>query len=180
MSVKGNSTNILVSNITCYESGCMVVGSMGSQASQPDYVDNVIFENVYCKHSSNAAWIKTYAGQGHVRNVTFRNIRFDDVNQPIYVTPCIYTGQNCDSSRLGISDVTWQNISGTARYNIAAAIHCSAAKPCTNFKFEGIDIKSKNGGQVKVLCSNFNTQTSGLQCTGTCPANWPQQLDGNR
>ncbi|KAB5575626.1 polygalacturonase-like protein [Coniochaeta sp. 2T2.1] len=179
ISVKGNSTNVHVSNIVCYESGGMCVGSIGSNAGQPDYVDNVVFENVTLYHSSNAAWIKTYPGQGHVRNVTFRNIRCNDVNQPIYVTSCIYSGQNCDGSRLGISDVRWENITGTSRYNIAAGMHCSGQVPCTGFNFSGIDIKPKNGGTAKVMCSNIKNQV-GLKCDGACPGNWPQQLSGNR
>lgn len=157
----------------------MVVGSLGNPSYVPDFVDNVVFEHVRLTHSSNAAWIKTYAGTGHVRNVTFRDIEFQDVNQPIYISPCIYTGQNCDGSRLGISDITWENIRGTSRYNVAAGLHCSASTPCQNLKFKDIDIRPKNGGNSKNLCSNFNTGSSGLQCTGTCPANWPQQLNGN-
>jgi hypothetical protein len=169
-----------VNNVTCYESGCMVVGSIGNGVT--DNVDNVLFENVKCIHSSNAAWIKTYPGSGRVNNVTFRNIEFDDVNQPIYITPCIYTNSNCDGSRLGINNVRWENIKGTSRYNIGAAIHCSGAVPCQNLTFSNIDITQKNGGgAVKYLCSNIaNQASSGLNCTGTCPAGWPQQLDGNR
>ncbi|KAF6745140.1 exo-rhamnogalacturonase B [Ephemerocybe angulata] len=179
---KGNTTNMHVNNVTCHESGCMVVGSLGNPTNVVDNVDNVLFENIKCIHSSNAAWIKTYAGTGRVNNITFRNFEFDDVNQPIYLTPCIYTGQNCDGSRLGINNVRWENIKGTSRYNIGAAIHCSAAAPCQNFTFSGIDIKQKNGGgAVKYLGSNIaNQASSGLAFTGTCAANWPQQLDGNR
>ncbi len=90
-------------------------------------------------------------------------------------------GNGCDTSRLTISDVTWRNVTGTSRYNVAVGIHCSAAAPCTNFKFENIDIKPAAGGTAKVLCSGIQNQaSSGLTCTGTCPANWPQQLKGNR
>ncbi|RYP21059.1 hypothetical protein DL765_002466 [Monosporascus sp. GIB2] len=181
LSVKGNSTNIDFKNVTCYESGCAVIGSMGSNAQQPDYVENVHYEDIRCFHSSNAAWIKTYPGRGHVRNVTFKNIEFEDVNQPVYITPCTYSGQNCDSSRVAIQDVSWINVRGTSRYNIAAGMYCSAAAPCRNLRFENIDIRPKNGGAAKVLCSNIQNQaTMGWQCTGTCPANWPQQLNGNR
>ncbi|KAK1762815.1 pectin lyase fold/virulence factor [Phialemonium atrogriseum] len=181
ISVKGNSTNIDVKNVTCYESGCAVIGSVGSNAGQADFVDNVVFEDMECHHSSNAAWIKTYPGTGHVKNVTFRNFVLEDVNQPIYITPCTYSGNNCDSSRLGISDISWYNISGTSRYNIAAGMYCSKTVPCQNLHFENINIKPKAGGTGKVLCSNIQNQASmGLTCTGTCPANWPQQLDGNR
>ncbi|KAI4922684.1 hypothetical protein J4E90_001117 [Alternaria incomplexa] len=126
----GNSKNIHVKNATCYESGAMVIGSMGNPTNVPETVDNVLFEDITAIHSSNAAWIKTYPGQGHVKNVTFRNIKFQDVNQPIYVSPCIYSYQNCDSSRLKISDITWENITGTSRYNVAAGIYCSRGAPC--------------------------------------------------
>jgi hypothetical protein len=88
--------------------------------------------------------------------------------------------QNCDSSRLAISDVRWENITGTSRYNVAVGIHCSSAAPCDGFHFSGIDIKPKNGGTAKMLCSNIKNQaTSGLQCTGSCPGSHPQQLSGN-
>ncbi|KAI1079365.1 glycoside hydrolase family 28 protein [Whalleya microplaca] len=182
ISMKGNSSNIFVENVKCYESGCAVIGSMGNPATTPDLVSNVVFNNITCVHSSNAAWIKTYSGTGYVKNVTFSNIVAENVNQPIYVTPCIYTGQGCDSSRIPISDIRWINVTGTSRYNIASAIHCSASVPCTGLSFENVSITSLDGStDVKYLCSNIEDQANtGIPCTGTCPANWPQQLDGNR
>jgi polygalacturonase len=178
ISIKGNSSNVYVKNVTCYESGAMCIGSLGNPTTTPDYVDNVVFEDITAIHSSNAAWIKTYPGVGHVRNITFRNINFQDVNQPIYISPCIYSYSNCDGSRLKISDVLWENITGTSRYNVAAGIYCSKNAPCTGLKFKDINIKPKNGGTAKILCSNMNSD-SGLQCTGTCPSGWKQQLSGN-
>ncbi|KAI0019637.1 glycoside hydrolase family 28 protein [Xylariomycetidae sp. FL0641] len=182
ISMKGNSSNIHVENVHCYESGCAVIGSLGNPASTPDNVENVLFNNITCTHSSNAAWIKTYAGTGYVRNVTFSNIVSENVNQPIYVTPCIYTGQNCDGSRLKISDIRWINVTGTARYNIASAIHCASSVPCTGLSFENVHFTDLEGSDnVKYLCSGITGQDeSGIPCTGTCPANWPQQLEGDR
>ncbi|KAI1767699.1 glycoside hydrolase family 28 protein [Hypoxylon sp. FL1150] len=182
IAVKGNSTNIQVSNVHCYESGCATIGSLGNPSNVADYVKDVTFDNITCTHSSNAAWIKTYSGTGYVKNITFSNIVAENVNQPIYVTPCIYTGQGCDSSRIPISDVRWINVTGTSRYNIASAIHCSASNPCTGFSFENVNITTLAGSTApKYLCSNINDQANtGIPCTGTCPANWPQQLTGNR
>ena len=80
----------------------MVIGSIGSNSWQPDYVENVVFEDIKLNHSSNAAWIKTYPGTGYVRNVTFRNIEFSDVNQPIYVTACICKVSLPSSQLLGL------------------------------------------------------------------------------
>jgi galacturan 1,4-alpha-galacturonidase len=177
--VKGNSKNVKVSNIVCYNSGAMVIGSMSNGVTET--VEDVVFQNVTLTHSSNAAWIKTYPGGGYVKNVLFKDIRFTDVNQPIYISQCIYSNTNCDSSKLQISNVRWENIIGTSRYNVGAGIHCSGATPCKNLTFSNIDIKQKNGGgPVKYLCSNIaNQKDSGLGCTGTCPAGWVQQLTGN-
>lgn len=120
----------------------MCIGSLGSQASQPDYVDNVVFENITLTHSSNAAWIKTYPGTGHVKNVLFKDIRFTDVNQPIYISPCIYSGQNCDSSRLGISNIRWENISGTSRYNVGGGMQYVTF--CAHFHNSGANLPEKS------------------------------------
>ncbi|KAH9901873.1 glycoside hydrolase family 28 protein [Xylariomycetidae sp. FL2044] len=182
ISVKGNSSNIHFENVHCYESGCAVIGSMGNPPTTPDYVSDILYSNITCTRSSNAAWIKTYPGTGYVRNVTFLNVVAQDVNQPIYVTPCIYSGVNCDASRIPISDVKWINVTGTARYNVASAIHCSASVPCEGFRFEGFNITTLDGGDgLKYLCSNIVDQAdTGIPCTGTCPGNWPQQLDGPR
>jgi galacturan 1,4-alpha-galacturonidase len=57
----------------------MCIGSIGSQASQPDYVENVVFDNITLTHRSNA-WIKTYPGTGYVKDIIFRNIEFTNVN----------------------------------------------------------------------------------------------------
>ncbi|KAJ4414542.1 hypothetical protein N0V85_003103 [Neurospora sp. IMI 360204] len=133
-------------------SGGRCIGSIGSNAGQPDYVENVVFENVERHDSSNAAWIKTYPGHSY---------------------------SNCDSSRISITDIRWENITGTARYNVAAGLHCTAA-PCDNLRFSGIDIKPLKGGNIKTLCSNIKNQaSSGLTCTGPCPGSHPQQLSGN-
>jgi galacturan 1,4-alpha-galacturonidase len=156
----------------------MCIGSLGNPSTVPDYVSNIKFDNITAIHSSNAAWIKTYPGIGYVRNVTFSNIKVQDVNQPIYVSPCIYSYANCDKSKLKISDVTWENVTGTSRYNVAAGIYCSKAAPCEGFKFKNIDIKPIKGGVAKKLCSNLNSD-NGLGCTGTCPAGWKQQLSGD-
>ncbi|KAG4217668.1 hypothetical protein PC116_g33852, partial [Phytophthora cactorum] len=65
IAIKGNSTNIQVSDVHCYESGCATIGSLGNNpGNAPDYVQDVTFDNITCTHSSNAAWVKTYSGNG--------------------------------------------------------------------------------------------------------------------
>ncbi|KAK3403567.1 hypothetical protein B0T20DRAFT_486579 [Sordaria brevicollis] len=55
------------------EGMCVSSIPLGSNANQPNYVEDVGFKNIKLHDSGNAAWIKTYPDRGHVRNVTFRN-----------------------------------------------------------------------------------------------------------
>lgn len=56
ISIKGNSSNVHVSNVTCYESGAMCVGSIGSNAGQPDFVENVVRGRATCATSRSATF----------------------------------------------------------------------------------------------------------------------------
>jgi galacturan 1,4-alpha-galacturonidase len=145
----------------------MCIGSMGQDASKPDHIDNVVFENIHLTHSSNVAWIKTYPGNGQVKNVMFRNIEFTNVNQPIYITTRIYNQTNYYSSRIQISDMTWENIYGTARYNVGAGMHCSSSALCQNLKFSDINITQLNGDAVRYLCSNIADRKSPFAVVST-------------
>ena len=115
IAVKGNTTNLYVRNITCYGSAGMPIGSVGQYPTKPDYVENILFEDIILYHSTSAGWVKTWAGvpaltssngdnggggTGFVRNVTWRNMRCENVNQPIYVTQCTYGNDPsiCDTS----------------------------------------------------------------------------------
>ena len=95
----------------------MPIGSIGQYPETPDYVENVLFENVVLFDSSSAAWIKTWpgvnvltsgngdsggGGGGSAKNITWRNFQFFNLDQPVYVTQCIYNADPsiCDTSKV--------------------------------------------------------------------------------
>ena len=97
----------------------MPIGSIGQYPKTPDYVENILFENIILHDADTAAWIKTWpgvdafnttngdaggGGTGYVRNVTFRNFQCDNVRQPIYVTQCTYNlnASICDTSKVSV------------------------------------------------------------------------------
>jgi len=115
IAIKGNSTNIHAKNITCYRTHGMPIGSVGQFPETPDYVENILYEDVHLINSTNAAWIKTWQGKnqavtnnggsggggtGYIKNVTFRNFRIENVGQPISITQCVYGSDPsiCDTS----------------------------------------------------------------------------------
>ncbi|KAL9620689.1 MAG: hypothetical protein Q9160_004825 [Pyrenula sp. 1 TL-2023] len=106
IAAKGNTTNLLVRNVTCYNSNGMTIGSVGQYPPTPDYVENVVFEDVRLINSIDGAYIKTWqgtpqdntgngdsggGGSGYVRNVTFRNFEVTNVGLPIQISQCIYS-----------------------------------------------------------------------------------------
>lgn len=121
---------------------------------------------------SNGAFIKTWSGVssgvapnggggggGHVQNITFRNFNIS-CPTPIVITQCTYYAtigdqRRCDSSTLGISDITWENITATATYQLAS-IHCSKLVPCT-LQWRNVNITSSRP-DATVQCANIQNQ----------------------
>lgn len=118
IAIKGNSTNIVSKNITCINTHGCPIGSVGQVPGEPDYVQDIVFEDILMINSTNGAWIKAWQGQnqgvtnngdtgggggGWVKNVTWRNIRMQYVGMPISITECVYGNDSsvCDTSQVG-------------------------------------------------------------------------------
>lgn len=187
----------------------MTIGSVGEYPDWPDYVENILFEDVTLYGTEDGAYIKIWQGEptrhsdngagggggaGYVKNVTFRNFELFDVPLPIQISQCIYTegSGKCDSSKMYVSDITWDNFKGTSRYNIAASIHCVKTHPCPGLYFKDVDIKSVNETRGLPLtntdlpfevfqCANIVNQntTSNIPCNWYAPNNFGQHVGGN-
>lgn len=209
IAVKGNSTDITVRNVTCSNGNGMTIGSVGEYPHWPDYVENILFENVNVYNAMQTAYIKIWQGKpsehsgngagggggaGFVKNVTFRSFEFENVALPIQISQCIYTEDSraCDTSKMKVSNITWENFKGTSRYNIASSIHCVKSHPCPNIFFKDVDIVSVNETKGLPLtntdlpfevfqCANIVNQntTSGIPCNMYAPNNFGQSVGGN-
>jgi galacturan 1,4-alpha-galacturonidase len=98
-------------------------------------------------------------GGGHVQNVTFRNFNIS-CPIPIVVTQCTFYAtegntRKCDTSKLSIDNVTWENITASAT-NDFANIHCSMAAPC-NLRWSNVNITS-TWKPASVRCANIANQ----------------------
>ncbi|KAI9750542.1 MAG: hypothetical protein M4579_006432 [Chaenotheca gracillima] len=196
IAIKGNSSNIHAKNITCYHSYGMPIGSVGQQPGYPDYVENILFEDVKLIENGNGGWIKAWQGKpalvtgngdtgggggGSAKNVTFKNFVLDRVNLPILVTECIYGGDAsvCDTSQFQISDITWQNFTGTSKYDLVASLHCSSEVPCPGLRFIDVNITSYNTSigrpslPLVYQCANLADQNAtGVDATGIPCNQW--------
>ncbi|RJE26348.1 Exo-polygalacturonase [Aspergillus sclerotialis] len=130
VSFKPNSTNILVQNLHCNGSHGISVGSLGQYKGEVDIVENVLVTNISMFNASDGARIKVWpgshssmsddlqggGGSGSVKNITYDNMRIDNVDWSIEVTQC-YGQKNqtlCNEfpSNLTISDIHFKNFNG--------------------------------------------------------------------
>ena len=210
IAAKGNTTNLHVRNFTCYNGNGMTIGSVGQYPTMPDYNNNTLFEDVILINSEDGAYIKTWQGEtsnqnkngdlggggsGTVNNVTFRNFHLTNVGLPIQISQCIYTeaaGNACDTSKMQISNITWQNFTGTSRYNIAASLHCAGLHHCPGISFKDVNNTAVNQTlgllffnttiQKEVYqCANIVNQdtTSGIPCNRYAPNDFGQGVSMN-
>jgi galacturan 1,4-alpha-galacturonidase len=106
VSLKPNSTNIVVQGLHCNGSHGISVGSLGQYAEEFDIVENVYIYNISMSNASDGARIKVWPGQyttfqdnlnggggsGYVKNVTYDGLFNTNNDWAIELTQCY--GQN--------------------------------------------------------------------------------------
>ncbi len=102
VSLKPNSTNIVVQGLTCVGSHGISVGSLGQYAGTFDVVENIYVYNVSMADASDGARIKVWpgadtqfqpglsggGGAGYVRNVTYDGLASTNNDWAIELTQC--------------------------------------------------------------------------------------------
>ncbi|KAF6749325.1 pectin lyase-like protein [Ephemerocybe angulata] len=118
LTVGNGAKNIVFRNSRCEGGHGLSIGSLGKGGQVAD-VQNVLIENVEMKNALYAARFKSWTGgKGVARNITWRNIKFDNVRFPIYVTQN-YWDQNLgpkpevtDVTNTQIQDMLFENFVG--------------------------------------------------------------------
>ncbi|OCH86769.1 pectin lyase-like protein [Obba rivulosa] len=183
VSFKPNSTNILVTNLSCNGSHGISVGSLGQYAGETDIVANVTVRNITMLHAQNGARIKVFGGNpspnstagggtGFVRNVTYEDFTVGDVDNPITINQCYETDATICAqfpSNLTISDVHFINVTGTssgAEGAVVVDIECSAE--CQDITATGTHLSPPNG-TAEYVCKNV-ASTAELDFNCTAPS----------
>ncbi|KAK4484507.1 hypothetical protein RD792_007090 [Penstemon davidsonii] len=173
ISMVSGSRNIDIDNVACGPGHGISIGSLGrSHASE--FVSGISVTNSIFIGSDNGVRIKTMAPSLHSKasGLTFQNLFMRNVSNPIVIDQqyCPYEGCRVQSSSaVQIQDVTFRNIMGISRTQIAVNLQCSGALPCKNVKLINIDLGYHGrGGKAKSLCSNVIGYSYGKQIPGGC------------
>ncbi|KAI0785798.1 glycoside hydrolase family 28 protein [Abortiporus biennis] len=179
VSFKPNSTNILVSNLSCNGSHGISVGSLGQYAGEYDIVENVLATNIRMSNAQNGARIKAWAGKGVgsgiVKNITFTGFVETNVDNPVIIDQCYETDDDeCVEypSNTYIQDIWFDSISGTSSGKekaVVASLSCSPDGRCSNVNVNDITLTPPSKyGSPTFSCQNLAVSGNDADLFGTC------------
>lgn len=172
VSLKPNSTNVLVENLYCSGSHGISMGSVGEYAGVQDIIENVLVKNVTMVNAENGARIKAFGGSasatstkgggnGYVQNITFEDFLCDAVALPIVIDQCYETSTStCASypSKVLISNIHYINVTGTgSKSKEVVSLVCSDI--CSGITATGTNLVGSSGSS-EYFCTNIASLTS--------------------
>ncbi|OAY82134.1 Polygalacturonase, partial [Ananas comosus] len=136
ISIVNGSRNIKATNIVCGPGHGISIGSLGANHST-DHVSD--------------------GGQGHAKNIIFKNINVHNVSNPIIINQ-----DYCDSmipcheqkSAVAVSGILYKNIKGTSATEFALKLNCSKSVPCHDVVLQDISLEGEGGIPIHSLCRN--------------------------
>lgn len=183
ISMKANSTNILIEDCDFYTGLGVAIGSIGQYSDTFEYIENVTARNIQVHNMRYGAYVKTWTGiangyppngggggLGYAANMLFSNFTFHNATGIFALTQCTHYNDasgDCDTSEFQIRNMRLENWTGDCTSDVVADIQCSAAAPCTGIEIEGIDIVDSvnNTAPANYLCDSVVNPT-GFNCTG--------------
>ncbi|KAJ7735921.1 pectin lyase-like protein [Mycena metata] len=154
VTVKTPTNGFVAERITCkFTAGCNI-GSFGD-ANTAVNVQNVFYSDVTVSNSDAGIMIKSYPDNvGIVKNITYTGFTFSAAAYPLYIS-AFWAGNGVDTGKLAISDVTFNDITGTGTpTRPAVLLDCNAATPCKNIKFTGVTLTGTEANQIKNACGS--------------------------
>ncbi|KAJ8481607.1 hypothetical protein ONZ45_g15258 [Pleurotus djamor] len=171
---KPNATNVLVSNLQCNGSHGISVGSLGQFPGMFDIVENVTAINVKMTNAQNGARIKAWAGEGvgagRVKNITFVHFTESKVDHPLVIDQCYMTSASACAefpSNVFISDIQFNDISGTSSGSVVASLACSPDGRCSNISVNDFSVKAPSGTS-KLTCQNVDIEGNSASLFPKC------------
>ncbi|KAJ4490450.1 pectin lyase fold/virulence factor [Lentinula aciculospora] len=183
LAIKGNTTNLLVRNVTCNGGNGIAFGSLGQYVNLSDIVENVYMEDLKMvrlpsnvqPNMGTGVYLKTWTGEvngtpptgggggtGHVRNVTIHNVKVDQVDIPVHVYQTNGGSVSETPSTLMFSGLHFEDWTGNATGNTIVEFVCSPAVNCTDLTVESFHVTPAANEAPRYICQNV-TSISGLQ-----------------
>lgn len=171
-------------NIVGYQSHGMSIGSLGQNQAVAADIQNILFDDNVATNILYGARFKSWiGGKGLAKNVTWSNIRMENVTQPILVTQT-YVNQGSNQTQLVpgqvsgrpnnssviMEDFTFENISGSINSYNPGDGSC-VTDPC----WYNAGLPQLDGTQAIIVECNTNSSCSNFKFAGI--EIWPQKSE---
>ncbi|XVE63249.1 hypothetical protein DITRI_Ditri07aG0004700 [Diplodiscus trichospermus] len=173
VAILSGSTNIDISDVFCGPGHGISVGSLGKYEGDDD-VKGLVVSNCTFSGTDNGVRIKSWESPWKctASNFIFEDIFMDKVRNPIIIDQTYCPHPPCSketASHVQIEDVTYRNIWGTSRSEIAVSLDCSKKYPCKNIEMRDINLSHLgNEGPLKSWCSYVDGRVYGRQKPPAC------------
>ncbi|KAI3733496.1 hypothetical protein L6452_12939 [Arctium lappa] len=157
VSIVNASSNIKMKNIFCGPGHGISIGSLGKDNST-GIVSKIVLDTAFLRGTTNGLRIKTWqGGSGYVKGVRYQNVKMDNVANPIIIDQFY-----CDSpkscknqtSAVEISQIMYQNVSGSSKSADAMKFACSDTVPCNNIVLNNINLERLDGKTAQTYCNS--------------------------
>lgn len=184
ISVKANSTNILIEDCDFYTGLGVAIGSLGQYDGRDEIVENVTARNITINHMRYGVYIKTWTGittgsppnggggvLGYAANIKFEIFKFNNASGRFAITQrTSYNSAsgNCETSEFSIRDLTIKDWYGTTTSDVIGKMQSSAAAPCTGITIEGVEglVDIVNGTLPSQYLCDSVVDPKGFNCSG--------------
>ncbi|KAK6537476.1 hypothetical protein TWF694_011661 [Orbilia ellipsospora] len=185
VSMRGNSTNILIQSLACTGSHGISVGSLGQYYQNQDIVENVYVFNITMQNATDGARIKAWpgvfgeampgwvggGGTGYVNNVTYDTMLLNNVDLAIEITQC-YGQKNLTACQLAPSTLEIHNVNFHGFYGVASthydpqvgSLICSSPDVCYDIHAWNIHVSSPTAKAPYYSCHNMDPSLLAFTC----------------
>lgn len=179
VSIVSDSFDIVIQNVNCGPGHGISIGSLGKGKSEAR-VAGVLVDRVFLHDTTNGLRIKTWqGGSGFAQAIKYQNVYMRNVSYPIIIDQYY-----CDSpkscknqtSAVEVSDVLYDNISGTSATDEAIRFACSDSVPCENILLRNIDLRLTSGDDAASFCESVMGFSLGSVTPPPCFEDWAAEF----
>jgi galacturan 1,4-alpha-galacturonidase len=167
--IKEGTSDVVVQDCVFTGGHGASIGSLGEGGSSGTVTD-VVMKRLKFVGTDYAARVKTWqGGRGAVRNISFSDIKLEDVGTPVAINQvyCPHSQHpgECQrgTSAVHISDITVRRMTGSYKDKQPISLRCDPVAPCRRIVLDHVDLKPahKASHNLTNLCENaFGTASN--------------------
>ncbi|KAF4387775.1 hypothetical protein G4B88_004102 [Cannabis sativa] len=171
ISIVGNSSRIMIRDISCGPGHGVSIGSLGKSKSWSN-VHDVTVDGAFLSNTENGLRIKTWqGGSGFASKILFKNVLMENVSNPIIIDQYYCDSQKpCHNQTMAVKvkNISFIHIKGTSATEEAIQFTCSDDLPCEGLYLEDVQLQSCIGETTRSSCWEAYGSSFGLVDPPAC------------